>query len=546
MNFVAFYNKVTLVDCRCRNSTYTANNVQRTSLYGIPRGYRVSKTMRPQFFYVLRKKIRSSTWWRIKATFLEKTEELENWLFDNGVPSIKGKPVLSPHNCRTFRAKIPLKLGEEVLAIPERFWLTKQLSEKLLGFHVSDLSDEEAIAALLLVETARKETSFWKPWIETLPSSDELHHFLVWSTAETQYLESSSTFEDILSLRETASLVFEELNTELFPKFLYPQYDVKYFTLPYFTWALSIVQSFGLYDIMDSCPLVIVPGLEWLTYKYSLITEESFFRQYFHISNVSLIRVGPFFTQERRLKITASEDLKVGEPVSLVYEGNVSLIDTFCRWGWKLDLGALDEEQLLKMGSYEISFAVTTTDQFFDDKEDILDAQRLELLQTFELRYDMSKELLQRILPFLRLICLKDKDSFILESVFRSEVWSHLQLPFSYNNEKAVCELVIQTCEESLERWHPVSLEIIERGMKDSPEIRKKMVSIIKWMEEAVLKRTIEYFERYLAGLEQIEYYQERRLRQLDLLRPLDSSERVGQPPSEGNAAERPFDQYYL
>ncbi|GJQ08487.1 hypothetical protein GpartN1_g278.t1 [Galdieria partita] len=546
MKLGAFCNNTVLLYCHHKKSRNTTNDVQRASLLCRFKGDILSSSTRSPFLYFSRNKVQSSTW--IRATLLEKTEELENWLFDNGVPSIKGKPGLNSHKCRTFLAKTPLKLGEEVLAIPEKFWLTKQLSEKLLGFHVSDLSDEEAIAALLLVETARKEPSFWKPWIKTLPSSDELHHFLLWSNNETQYLESSSTFEDIASLRETASLVFEELNTELFPKFLYPHYEVKYFTLEYFIWALSIVQSFGLYDIVDTCPLVLVPGLEWLTYRYNLNMEDSVVSQYIRIVNISLIRLGPFFRQERRLKIAAPEDLKVGEPVSLVYEGNVSLIDVFYRWGWSLDLDALDEEQMSKMGSCEISFAVATTDQFFDDKEDILDGQKLELLQTFELRHDMGEELLQRILPFLRLVCLKGKDSFILEAVFRSEAWSHLQLPFSYDNEKAVCDLVIQTCQESLERWQQVSEEVIETGMKDSHEIRKKMVRMTKWMEEAVLKRTIEYFERYRAGLGHIEYYQERRLRQLDLLRPLDNTEIVGQLPAEGEGAagERSFDQFYL
>lgn len=545
--FGNFYHKATLLDCQCRKSIYSKNNKRQTYFVGSFIGSSTTKTKLSWFLKPTLLKGSCSVPLRFRASLLEKkTEELETWLFDNGVPVIKGKPVLGTDNLRRFMAKTPMKSGEEVVAVPEKFWLTKQLSEKLLGFYVSDLSEEDAIAALLLVETARREPSFWKPWIETLPSWDELHHFLVWSNEEIKYLECSSGYEDIVSLRETASLVFEELNTELFPKFLFPHYDTKYFTLEYFMWALSIVQSFGFYDLVDNFPVVLVPGLEWLTYKYNFTMEENSSSQYLRILNVNLIRLGHFFKQERRLKVSASQDLKVNEAVSLVYEGNISLSDLFYRWGWHLDLEALDEKQLLKMGSCDISFAVSTTDPFFDDKEDILDAEKLELLQTFELRYDMSEELLHRILPFLRLVCLEGKDVFILEAVFRSEVWSHLQLPFSYCNENAVCELVIQTCKESLERWQQVRGKALDEVMKDSHRIRRKMVLMTKWMEEAILKRTMEYFEGYIARLEQIEYYQERRLRQLDLLRPLDSSEVAGQSTMEGTSAERSFDQFYL
>jgi len=534
--FGYFFHKALLLDCHCKK-----HRVRTPSLDCSFNGLRISKPTRCRFLYS--RQASRSIPLKLGASLLDETDELETWLFDNGVPHIKGKPTSSPAGDRIFLAKTPLKAGEEVLAVPEKFWLTKQLSEKLLGFHVSDLSDEEAIATLLLVETARQKPSFWKPWIQTLPSLSELHHFLSWSLEEVKYLECSSVMEDIETMRETASFVFEELNTELFPKLLHPHYDTKYFTLEYFMWALAIVQSFGLYDLSDPFPLVLVPGLEWFTNKYFL-TQEDVSREYLSISNVDMVRIGPFFKQERRLKVSAAEDLKPGERISLVYEGNVSLVDIFYRWGWRLE--ALEEEHLLRMGSYEISFAVSPTDQFYDDKEDILDGKKLELLQTFELRYDMSEELLERMLPFLRLVCLQGKDVFILEAVFRSEVWSHLSLPFSYDNEKSVCELVIQTCKESLERWEQVPEDFIIRGMEHSHKIREKIVLMIKWMEETILRRTIEYFEGYLGRLEQLEYYQERRLRQLDLLRPLDSSEVVGQPTSEGTRVEKSFDQFYL
>jgi [ribulose-bisphosphate carboxylase]-lysine N-methyltransferase len=50
------------------------------------------------------------------------------------------------------------------------------------------------------------------------------------------------------------------------------------------------------------------------------------------------------------------------------------------------------------------------------------------------LRADTAPD--ERLLPVLRLLNLAGADAFLLESIFRGEVWEHMQLPISEENER--------------------------------------------------------------------------------------------------------------
>lgn len=55
----------------------------------------------------------------------------------------------------------------------------------------------------------------------------------------------------------------------------------------------------------------------------------------------------------------------------------------------------------------------------------------------------------EEMLAFLRLLHLAGPDAFLLESIFRNEVWSHMQMPVSEDNEKAVCQSMAQGAQVS-------------------------------------------------------------------------------------------------
>lgn len=51
-----------------------------------------------------------------------------------------------------------------------------------------------------------------------------------------------------------------------------------------------------------------------------------------------------------------------------------------------------------------------------------------------------------QLVQFLRLLCLSGEDSFLLETIFRQEVWEFMEEPVSQNNEKAVNEALSTRC----------------------------------------------------------------------------------------------------
>lgn len=51
------------------------------------------------------------------------------------------------------------------------------------------------------------------------------------------------------------------------------------------------------------------------------------------------------------------------------------------------------------------------------------------------------------MLATLRLVVLGGPDAFLLEPLFRDELWSHLLLPVSQLNEGAMCDSMIEGIE---------------------------------------------------------------------------------------------------
>lgn len=96
----------------------------------------------------------------------------------------------------------------------------------------------------------------------------------------------------------------------------------------------------------------------------------------------------------------------------------------------------------------ELTFEVDPEDRFYDDKMDILEFETYEqapmdLSQSFIVvseagRLEASDPAL---VQFVRLANLGGSDAFMLESIFRKEVWGFMSLPVSKHNELLVAIL---------------------------------------------------------------------------------------------------------
>jgi len=152
------------------------------------------------------------------------------------------------------------------------------------------------------------------------------------------------------------------------------------------------------------------------------------------------------------------------------------------------------------------------------------------VVNRFDLEAGSDAEIDPFLLQVLRMKLIDGKDSFILESVFSMTSFSTMSAPFSKVNEMRVSSFLEDVCEKELAKLDVVSDDTKDAALaKDltsaSPEVT---MAKLRLQERAALKGTlaqVRSLKKILESADTSEYYQERRLRELDLLRPLDPSE---------------------
>lgn len=165
---------------------------------------------------------------------------------------------------------------------------------------------------------------------------------------------------------------------------------------------------------------------------------------------------------------------------------------------------------------YILSVTIPESDPFVDDKVDILSVNRLDQTESFTLT--PSDPPPGDLLAFLRLLNLNGADAFLLEALFRNEVWDHVQDPISEENERAVCLGIIEGCREALVGYGSSIDEDLAllRGGELSPEALAAV--LVRLGEKEAIDATLQWFEERLQQLGRLEYYAERRLKRLGLL----------------------------
>ena len=125
------------------------------------------------------------------------------------------------------------------------------------------------------------------------------------------------------------------------------------------------------------------------------------------------------------------------------------------------------------------------------------------------------------LLQYLRLKLIDGKDAFILEACLSATAWEQLSAPFSKRNEALVMDHLTHLCTTKLAALAPPDLG----GGPREAAMRKLMEQERAALEGTLARLRLE--RDSIEGPDPREYYQERRLRELDLLRPLDETEVV-------------------
>lgn len=383
------------------------------------------------------------------------------------------------------------------------------------------LSATSWLALQLLFEWSKGAESEYETLVRMLPAVGCVDSLPLWTAEQREWLKGCKVLERAEEVREGVEAEWEQLKGGVIDA-LFAEGDAG--ELEMYRWAVGVVDARGS---MVGGEIVLAPVVGLL----STAIEGN--------ARVEVAGEG-FFSGKKVVKVILEREVKGGEEVTLgIGEGervrNVDLL---------LERGVVVEDA--RADVVEMSFELTSMDRFYEDKMDIIEelaegGEREGSVMAFELENVGRKwKPPMGMDNFVRLVCLGGRDAFLLEAVFRRDVWEHMGLPVSAKNEKAVCETILGACEDALEGY---GLEERIKADDDEGMDRLKMAKRVVGGEKKILNKVVIEYRRRENGLDAMEYYAERRLKDLDLLRPVDESEIVDS--ESGGRAGRAFDQNY-
>eukprot|EP00523_Entomoneis_sp_CCMP467_P010393 CAMPEP_0168724102 /NCGR_PEP_ID=MMETSP0724-20121128/3462_1 /TAXON_ID=265536 /ORGANISM="Amphiprora sp., Strain CCMP467" /LENGTH=547 /DNA_ID=CAMNT_0008770839 /DNA_START=103 /DNA_END=1743 /DNA_ORIENTATION=- len=432
----------------------------------------------------------------------------------------KVKPAISEDKSRRLGLVVTQSVskGDALLSIPYKdMELTTDLALQTFAGILPDkydgwTGDTGLIALALLNELAQSSgeagvpvkdrvpmvKKFLQTWVASLPSpvdDDKSQYPLLWSEEDQEILQSSSTSKiyRILDDIEEDAIWLEE-NVFAKDRAKFPEtvnldgVSVPCFSLAGFTWAMAMVQSRSFF--LDKT-LRLIPFLDMVN----------------HADDAEEIRSGTMgtFGTIKGAVLVAGKSYKAGEEVFCSY-GPKSAIDYLIEHGFVPD-------QCWRTKVSELTFELDPEDRFYDDKLDILefetyDSAPMDPTQSFDLvaAPGQDGEPDPSLVQFMRLCYLGGTDAFLLESIFRKDVWGFMSMPVSEQNEMKVVNAISEACETALK-------EFDECPDKEGPEICQR----VRDSERAALDKTLSFLKREKEALDLKEYYQERRLKDLGL-----------------------------
>jgi len=374
-------------------------------------------------------------------------------------------------------------------------------------------SNSDVSGAALGIDLPKRDpatSDLMKAWVRCLPSPSEMavDHPLLWDEDDQETLQGSSTkkiYGVLDDIEEDSNWLTERIwsnDRTKFPETITlddGELDRPCFSPEGYAWAVAIANSRS--SFVDAT-LRLIPVLDLANHD-EIGTEE-----------IRGGTTGTFGTIKcAKIGSGRNRQYKQGDEVFVSY-GPKSAADYLLEHGF-VPPGATSATSVS-----ELSFAVDTDDRFYGDKLDVLEFETfgevpMEPSQRFDVVYEAGKEGEPdpALLQFLRLVLLGGKDAFMLESIFRKEVWEFMSVPVSEENEGKVCDAIIEACTAALE-------EMIGDESSDEevdPLSPAALCAAVRTAEQRALTRTVEYVTRDKESLDLKEYYQSRRLRDLGL-----------------------------
>ncbi|KAH7424534.1 hypothetical protein KP509_11G013100 [Ceratopteris richardii] len=460
-------------------------------------GWRTSVSVRPTCFSSY-----ASAMSQASCIATSRLDAFKTWLTEQGVLS-SNIPVI-PQQVENQGLGIVAKgrsvaQNEDVLSVPQELWMSVAVARlhPTIGPFCQNLRPWVALALLLLYEKAMP-SSFWRPYIDILP--DTLDSPLFWSNEELMQLEGTQLLGSISGYLQHVDSEY----TTLFQEVIEPNpgiFNTSLFSRDLFLWAFGILRS-RTFPPLTGDELALVPFADLVNHGMVLNMDGPSWEK----------KSSGFFDRREYLTLRAPISVKEGEQIVMQYgkvksNGKLAVDYGFVECGPKTT--AIRD-------SFTLTLEIAESDRFFDDKIDIAELNGLSAIVYFDLVYEQG--LPDNMLPFLRLIALSGTDAFLLEALFRNSVWDHLQLPVSRVNEEAVCKAIVDGCHVALTSYPSTIDEDLNLLQDIELSPRLKIAAAIRLGEKRVLQELQLLFETRLQELHKLEYYAERRLRNLGLM----------------------------
>ncbi len=376
-------------------------------------------------------------------------------------------------------------------------------------------------AGIPLPKRKAEASSLISAWIASLPSPSEmkLMHPIMWEEENQEILQSSSTkkiYRTLDDMDEDSAWLEEKVwsgDRSKFPESVQLNGETyPCFSSEGFAWALALVNSRSVFVDGSSR---LVPIMDMANHDDVGVEE------------VQNGYMGTFGTTKGVVMKTGSiRKYDKGEEVYVSY-GPKSAAE------YLLDHGFITN-QARSLTVAELTFEIDQDDRFYDDKLDVLEFETydnapMEPVQSFDVTSQVGREgdIDPAMIQFLRLLKLSGKDAFLLESIFRKEIWGFMAEPVSEPNERDVFEWIETVCNKALESMEGVGDGKTDESDSDSPS-PKSLCNIVRESEYKALSRTVDFVSREKEALDLKEYYQERRLKDLGLDSEWNPDESMG------------------
>ena len=363
-------------------------------------------------------------------------------------------------------------------------------------------------------ERAPPIQAFVDEWIKALPTPEELktQHPIFWSEDDQEILQSSSNnkiYQVLDDIEEDAAWLAEnvfEKDRKTFPEMVTLNgVEIPCFDLDGYKWAMALTNSRA--SFVDGS-LRLLPFMDMCN----------------HDDDATELKGGYMgtFGTTKGAEVLASRKYKAGEEVFLSH-GPKSAADYLLEHGFC-------PRDCWKTAVSEVTLEIDPDDRFYEDKLDILefetyDQAPMDPSQSFDVISAIGRdgEPDPAFMQFARLAKISAMDAFLLESIFRKEVWGFMAFPVSEANELAVVNTIVEVCETSLEELK-VNSETTADGQN------AMICAKLRESESRALKRTLEFMLREKEALDLKEYYQQRRLKDLGLDSDWSPEDEIGDP----------------